>query len=73
MPHVKTFPGDITASVADAAGDDRPPLLLIHGMFGGAWQFADWQRRLVERGRSSVAIDLRGHGTSGTVAEEQWP
>ena len=69
MPHVKTFPGDITASVADAAGDDRPPLLLIHGMFGGAWQFADWQRRLVERGRSSVAIDLRGHGTSGTVAD----
>ena len=38
-------------------------------MFGGAWQFADWQLRLAKRGRSSVAIDLRGHGASGTVAD----
>lgn len=64
-----TFPGRITATVADAAGDEGPPLLLIHGMFGGAWQFAEWQRRLAERGRSSVAIDLRGHGASGGVTD----
>lgn len=64
-----TFPGKIAATVADAAGDEGPPLLLIHGMFGGAWQFAEWQRRLAERGRSSVAIDLRGHGESGGGAD----
>jgi pimeloyl-ACP methyl ester carboxylesterase len=69
MLRARTFPGGVTASVADAPGDDRPPLLLIHGMFGGAWQFADWQLRLAGRGRSSVAIDLRGHGASGTVAD----
>lgn len=64
-----TFPGNITATVADAAGDEQPPLLLVHGMFGGAWQFAGWQHRLAAHGRSSVAIDLRGHGTSGNAAD----
>ncbi len=69
MLRERTFLGGVTASVADAPGDDRVPLLLIHGMFGGAWQFVDWQRRLAAAGRSSVAIDLRGHGASGTVAD----
>ncbi|HEU4585119.1 MAG TPA: alpha/beta fold hydrolase [Gemmatimonadaceae bacterium] len=64
-----TFPGRITATVAEAGGDQQPPLLLIHGMFGGAWQFAEWQRRLAARGRSSVAIDLRGHGASGGITD----
>jgi pimeloyl-ACP methyl ester carboxylesterase len=64
-----TFPGRITATLADAAGDQQSPLLLIHGMFGGAWQFEEWQRRLAARGRSSVAIDLRGHGASGGVTD----
>jgi len=60
-----TFPGGIKASVADVSGAERPPVLLIHGMFGGAWQFAGWQLRLAARRRSSVALDLRGHGASG--------
>ncbi|HEU6452835.1 MAG TPA: alpha/beta fold hydrolase [Gemmatimonadaceae bacterium] len=64
-----TFPGQITATVADAAGDRQSLLLLIHGMFGGAWQFEEWQRRLAARGRSSVAIDLRGHGASGGITD----
>jgi pimeloyl-ACP methyl ester carboxylesterase len=64
-----TFPGRVTATVADATGDLQSPLLLIHGMFGGAWQFAEWQRRLAARGRSSVAIDLRGHGASGGITD----
>ncbi len=59
-----TLPGGVTAFAAHAPGDARPPLLLVHGMFGGAWQFAEWQRRLLARGRSSVAIDLRAHGSS---------
>jgi pimeloyl-ACP methyl ester carboxylesterase len=64
-----TFPGRITATVADAPGEQQSPLLLIHGMFGGAWQFAEWQSRLAARGRSSVAIDLRGPGASGGVTD----
>jgi pimeloyl-ACP methyl ester carboxylesterase len=69
MRREMTFPGRITATLADAAGDQQSPLLLIHGMFGGAWQFEEWQRRLAARGRSSVAIDLRGHCASGSVTD----
>jgi pimeloyl-ACP methyl ester carboxylesterase len=69
MLRERTFPGGVIAYLADAPGDDRAPIVLIHGMFGGAWQFADWQRRLTAQGRSSVAIDLGGHGTSGTAAD----
>jgi pimeloyl-ACP methyl ester carboxylesterase len=54
-----TLPGGVSAFAADLPGDVRPPLLLIHGMFGGGWQFAEWQTRLLRRGRSTVAIDLR--------------
>jgi pimeloyl-ACP methyl ester carboxylesterase len=59
MLRATTLPGGITASIADAAGDRRPPLLFVHGMFGGAWQFAEWQLRLAGLGYSSTAIDLR--------------
>lgn len=38
-------------------------------MFGGSWQFADWQRRLAGAGRSSVAIDLRARHASHGRAE----
>lgn len=58
------FPGNIAATISETPADNEQPLLLIHGMFGGAWQFAEWQSHLEARGRSSVAIDLRGHGAS---------
>ena len=38
-------------------------------MFGGAWQFAGWQEYLAAQGRSSVAVDLRGHHGSRPVAD----
>ena len=53
--------------VASAADDDgRPPLLFVHGMNHGAWCFREhWMPAAAERGWSSYAVSLRGHGASG--------
>ncbi len=44
----------------------RPPLLFVHGAFGGAWI---WERHFLpffaERGFEAHALSLRGHGESG--------
>ncbi len=40
----------------------RPPVLLVHGGYHGAWCWDAWVNRLVESGHSVHAIDLRGHG-----------
>ncbi|HEY9515621.1 MAG TPA: alpha/beta fold hydrolase [Gemmatimonadaceae bacterium] len=70
-----TLPSGITATTITAAqtgsatAGERAPLLFVHGMFGGAWQFAEWQRHLAMMGYSSVAIDLRGHNGSRPVAD----
>lgn len=40
------------------------PLVLLHGLFGNAGNFATIQRRLAEPGRHVVALDLRNHGAS---------
>jgi pimeloyl-ACP methyl ester carboxylesterase len=61
--------GGLTGTAATVASSTRPPVLFVHGMFGGAWMFADWQRRFAELGYSSVAIDLRGHGESRPVPD----
>lgn len=49
------------------AGDDHPPLILVHGAANSArvWKF--WQEELAARGWSSHALDLRGHGASEPV------
>ena len=43
---------------------DRPPVLLVHGaaISSMVWRF--WEASLAERGWSSHAVDLRGHGKS---------
>ena len=45
-------------------GDDRPPVILVHGAAksGRVWTFL--QDELAHHGWSSRAIDLRGHGAS---------
>ena len=43
--------------------DDRPPIALIHGLAGTAWDWAPVARRLAGSARV-VAVDLRGHGLS---------
>ncbi|HET7565472.1 MAG TPA: alpha/beta fold hydrolase [Gemmatimonadaceae bacterium] len=69
MPHL-TLPSGITVSAVDAAQPTaRPPILFVHGMFGGAWYFDKFQRCFAERGYSSYALDLRGHHGSRAVAD----
>ena len=52
----------ILASVEAGTGP-APSLVLLHGLFGQARNFATVQRRLAER-RHVVALDLRNHGAS---------
>ena len=51
-------------SISSLASSGRPPLLLVHGAANSSavWRF--WQQALAERGWSSHAVDLRGHGAS---------
>ena len=42
-----------------------PPILLIHGAFGGAWMWREiFMPFLVRSGRHVAAVSLRGHGSS---------
>lgn len=52
---------------------DRPPLLLVHGACGGAWQFEEhWLDAAALRGYPSHAMSLRGHGGSGGASSLRW-
>jgi pimeloyl-ACP methyl ester carboxylesterase len=53
--------GDLAAP---AAPDDRPAVLLLHGLLGRASHWAATARRLAPRYRT-LALDQRGHGRSG--------
>ena len=44
-----------------------PPLVLVHGLLGGAWYFEKYQRFFAERGHASYAVNLRGHHGSRPV------
>ncbi|HEX6533845.1 MAG TPA: alpha/beta fold hydrolase [Gemmatimonadaceae bacterium] len=61
--------GGVPAVVTDAPGSSRPPVLYIHGMFGGAWMFESFARRLAACGWPGAAIDLRGHGDGRRVPD----
>ena len=62
--------GDLTLSVErPAAQSHKPPVLLIHGMCGGAWYWEPYQGFLAARGYTSHAINLRGHHGSRPVAD----
>jgi pimeloyl-ACP methyl ester carboxylesterase len=62
--------GDLTVAVErPTTPGGKPPVLLIHGMFGGAWYWADYQALLARHGYESHAIDLRGHHGSRPVAD----
>lgn len=42
-----------------------PPILFIHGAFGGAWMWSEvFMPYFVRRGRAVAAFSLRGHGRS---------
>ena len=59
----------LNVRVTRPVGSSRPPVLLIHGMFGGAWYWEKYQNFLSARGYPTYAIDLRGHHGSRPVAD----
>jgi len=65
------MPSGLTLRSVDAksGGPKRPPVLCVHGMFGGAWQFDGWLPLLAARGFEAQALDLRGHHGSRPVAD----
>lgn len=62
--------GDIHA-LGFGHDDARPPVLLLHGVTGSAWQWHDVAQSLARR-RRVIALDLRGHGLSSWSASRQY-
>jgi pimeloyl-ACP methyl ester carboxylesterase len=54
---------------AKGAGDDLPPILLVHGWCCDHSFFAQQFERFAREGHRVVAVDLRGHGPSGKPHE----
>lgn len=51
-------------------GNDRPPVLLIHGFASNKeanWVFPNWFTVLKQAGRRVIALDNRGHGESAKL------
>ena len=61
--------GSLSLSVEQPDTATRPPLLMLHGLFGGAWYFEKYQRFFAERGWPAYALDLRGHHGSRPVPD----
>lgn len=49
--------------VKGTSDNSRPPLLCVHGAWHGAWCFKPLMDYLAEKGFTSYALDLPGHGT----------
>ena len=70
MPPELTRVGDLTVAVQrPASPTTKPKVLLVHGMFGGAWYWEKYQTQLARRGYESHAINLRGHHGSRPVRD----
>lgn len=62
--------GDLTVAVQRPSSTvSKAPVLLIHGMFGGAWYWDGYQNLLARHGYESHAINLRGHHGSRPVRD----
>ena len=62
--------GDLTVAVErPSAPRAKPPVLLIHGMFAGAWMWEPYQSLLASHGYESHALNLRGHHGSRPVPD----
>ena len=64
--------GDLTVAAVRYAPpkvSTKPPVLLIHGLFGGAWYWEDYQKLLGLHGYESYALNLRGHHGSRPVPD----
>lgn len=54
----------ITVRHAARSAAPRTPVLMLHGLWHGAWAWENWSVRLSEHGHDCYAVDLRGHGAS---------
>ncbi len=62
--------GDLTVTVErPASATGKPAVLLVHGMFGGAWYWEAYQAFLARHGYESHAVNLRGHHGSRPVQD----
>ncbi|MEX2146745.1 MAG: alpha/beta fold hydrolase [Candidatus Rokuibacteriota bacterium] len=62
--------GGLTVEHQPPAGRARHlPLLLIHGMWGGAWYWESYMRFAADAGWDVWAVNLRGHHGSRPVAD----
>lgn len=62
--------GDLSVAVErPVAPAGKPPVLLIHGIFSGAWQWEKYQSLLARHGYESHAVNLRGRSGSRPVTD----
>ena len=61
--------GDLALDVDIPARPTREPMLMVHGLMGGAWYFAKWLEFFSARGHPAYALNLRGHHGSRPVAD----
>lgn len=54
-------------TVAPDSPSDIPPFVLIHGAANSAAVWTFWQQALADRGVTSYALDLRGHGDAAVA------
>ena len=66
MPHSIAIDG-LTLDVAMPGRVSHPPMLMVHGIMGGAWYFAKWLQFFSARGHPAYALNLRGHHGSRPV------
>jgi pimeloyl-ACP methyl ester carboxylesterase len=50
-----------------ATGNDRPPIIIVHGAANSAAVWTYWQEVLANEEWASYALDLRGHGASSSL------
>ena len=61
------LPSGLLARAALPEAPSRPPLLLVHGISGGAWYWEHYLRFFAERGWPTYALELRGRAGSRPV------
>ena len=68
MPELISM-GGLTVAVEQPAHPTRPPILLLHGLLGGACDFENYGSFFATRGHPVHALNLRGHHGSRPVAD----
>lgn len=62
--------GDLLLERAIPSGTRKgPPLLFVHGMWGGSWYWVNYMRAAAEAGWEAWALNLRGHHGSRRVQD----